>query len=162
MPLKQSKFCLKWLEDEKYKWLQADESSPSIARCKACLCTIELSNMGKRSLDSHATSKKHQMAMKDYKVKDTSLLSSWVVKQSDKSKDSATQSTSSGTSSEASSSNSLLDLSSREVLTKADILWTVNTIVAQQSFNSTEPSSALFPVMFPDSDYAKKFSSGPD
>ena len=58
-PTKSTKFQLECLENPKYsEWIKF-KSNNEMADCKICLCAIDLSNMGKRALDSHTKSKKH-------------------------------------------------------------------------------------------------------
>ena len=58
-PPKHTKFCDSWLVDVEFQsWLARDEKSDRSAKCKSCMCTIELRNMGRRALASHLKSKK--------------------------------------------------------------------------------------------------------
>ena len=55
-----TQFNVTWLTHPKYiRWLEAVKGVPTSVFCRPCLKIIALSNMGKRALDSHATSKKH-------------------------------------------------------------------------------------------------------
>ena len=74
MSTRHTKFNKLWLGYDKYKeWLLEDGFNDRNAKCKLCLCTIQLSNMGKRSLDNHMETKKHKESLK---LKKTSQMSS--------------------------------------------------------------------------------------
>ena len=61
-PPKHTIFCDSWLVDGEFQsWLARDEKSDRSAKCKLCMCTIELRNMGCHALTSHLKSKKKNM-----------------------------------------------------------------------------------------------------
>lgn len=152
-PIRQTKFNLEWLVDEKYrKWLEGDKNSTS-AKCKLCNVQIDLSNMGKRALDSHCKSKKHTTRCGE-QSKCSLQMSSWA-----KTPQSLPESSVSAAP-ELVSTPTIANFFNKEDVSKAEILWTLNTIVTHSSYNSTKHSSALFSVMFPDSEIAKNFSCG--
>ena len=77
-PIFRTKFHHEWLFDPKYsKWIMPDESSDNSVKCKVCICYIDLSNMGKASLDSHMKSKKHQSRIKEFN-KTVPVFNSWI------------------------------------------------------------------------------------
>jgi hypothetical protein len=124
------------------------------------MCLIELGNMGKRALDSHSRSKKHQGKILASNSASAKTLSAWAHQPS----------TSSSTGSGTAESNileskctpqSLDSFAIKEDVAKAEIYWTLNVMSKHQSYNSTKHASALFPIMFPDSNVAKQFSCGP-
>ena len=51
-------------------WIAPDPHDVSKARCKLCIKSIDLANMGEAALKSHKTSKKHTMSMEKLKKKD--------------------------------------------------------------------------------------------
>lgn len=163
-----------WLQDPKYvKWLLKDNECNRNARCKLCMCTIQLSNMGKRCLDVHSGRKKHMDKMKELRGTSATALAGWL--------STSTPSVSSvpGTSASTTTSDPALtdqtttnlqlsqpkSISEHTQLnldtTKAEILWTLNLVTSHQSYNSTKYSSSLFSVMFPDSEIAKKMTCAP-
>lgn len=74
-PQKITKFNELWLRDEKFKiWLSKDSHNDKVAFCKLCLCSIDLSNMGKAALVSHAKSKKHQGSLRALSLNDLPIL----------------------------------------------------------------------------------------
>ncbi|KAH8022458.1 hypothetical protein HPB51_024557 [Rhipicephalus microplus] len=50
----------------------------------------------------------------------------------------------------------------KKCVTKAEVVWCLNTIVTHGSFRSAAASAALFPIMFPTCDVAKKLQLGKD
>ena len=58
-----SKFQDNWLKMPVFNDWLAKHESPYKAYCKLCVKTIELSNMAKRALTSHAEGKGHQKAV---------------------------------------------------------------------------------------------------
>lgn len=176
-PTKHTKFSDSWLGDGEFQsWLARDKKSDRSAKCKLCMCTIELSNMGRRALTSHLTSKKH-VSRAQNKDSQGGLLKTWI--QSSKStavsQPSAIDSSFSVASNSTCSSDntnitsnteenkdgSIMSYAIKEEVFKAEILWTLNLVRGHQSYNSSKNTSALFNVMFPDSSIAKKFSCGP-
>ncbi|KAH8020386.1 hypothetical protein HPB51_001019 [Rhipicephalus microplus] len=50
----------------------------------------------------------------------------------------------------------------KKCVTKAEVVWCLNTIATHRSFRSAAASAALFPIMFPTYDVAKKLQLGKD
>ncbi|KAH8027309.1 hypothetical protein HPB51_004221 [Rhipicephalus microplus] len=48
----------------------------------------------------------------------------------------------------------------KKCVTKAEVVWCLNTIATHESFRSAAASAALFPIMFPTCDVAKKLQLG--
>ena len=66
MSPKFTKFHDEWFKMPEFKdWVSQDSSSNTIAKCKVCMVSFDLSNMGKNALISHQKSKKHQIRMKN-------------------------------------------------------------------------------------------------
>ena len=79
MSSRQTKFNLLWLNDQEYKrWVSVDDRNDGNALCKLCLCSFQLSNMGKMALDVHSKRKKHILNMKESDKNSASRLSSWL------------------------------------------------------------------------------------
>ena len=58
-------FQLEWIEKEEYRsWLKPDPSYRNKAVCKLCMKTFIISTMGEPALKSHASSTKHQTALR--------------------------------------------------------------------------------------------------
>ena len=169
-----SKFKLDWLNNPMYSpWLEMTGHN-KMAKCNVCKCTIEVSSMGKSALDSHMKSKKHEDRV-NVSTKSNTLLTAWVqqnemsrAKASSASTDqqpSTSLSQQSYTPQQSSStiipeSSTMQSYISKDDVSRAEILWTLNMITNHYSFNSSKHSSMLFQTMFPDSDIAKKFAYG--
>ena len=73
-----TKFNEIWLKEVKYvQWLQKNHERQSSFKCKLCMKSYELNNMGKRALDAHANGKKHKERMADYQSSSASSLIAW-------------------------------------------------------------------------------------
>ena len=90
------------------------EKNQSLARCKVCCVDIDLSNMGKAALESHAKSKKHAGNMKDHLQGSSSGVSMWLKTKSSKKDDSVS----------SSSLSSLSEYLNNDDVLKSEILWT--------------------------------------
>ena len=113
--------------------------------------------MSKRALDVHSKSKKHILNMKEFDKNSASTLSSFlkrILKYLNENVYAKISLIIKSCSECAGSLDGEMDLNS--AVTKAEILWTVNVITKYQSNNSSKHCSALFSVMFPDSEMAKK------
>ena len=59
------RFNKEWMDKVEYKdWLLPEPSNSTKAKCRLCMRSFSLSNMGKPALKSHAQGKKHQNAVK--------------------------------------------------------------------------------------------------
>lgn len=58
-PTKKTYFQEAWTKNPQYFWVEADITSKNYAKCNVCHKTINLSNMGEKSLSSHAKSQLH-------------------------------------------------------------------------------------------------------
>ena len=59
-----ARFNRDWMNKEEYKdWLEPDPMDNTNARCRICVKTFTLSNMGEPAVKSHAQGKKHQSAI---------------------------------------------------------------------------------------------------
>lgn len=172
-PTKYTRFNALWLQDNEFKnWLIKDETSDKSARCKLCLCSFELSNMGRRAVESHARSKKHMSRAQG--GREASTFKAWLQqpKPSSSAGESAHQhstsdspdvqccdaSSPSTSATRTSVSSSLTSYLEKEETSKAEILWTLHLVRSHQSFNSSDNMSSLFSAMFHDSAIAKQFT----
>ena len=53
-----------WIKFEYKDWLLPEPSNNTKAKCRLCMRSFSLSNMGEPALKSHAQGKKHQNAVK--------------------------------------------------------------------------------------------------
>ena len=165
-------FNRKWLADERFSdWIKEFKGDKHSANCVTCNRIIDLGKMGEYALTSHMNSKRHiniaaslprnQPLLDFMKVKE--------VKSSEASK-------SAGASNDLESltiapppppeadvikvHSNIRDFVSREDTLKAETLWTIHTVVQHNSYKSNDDVSKLFPIMFPDSKIANKFTCG--
>ena len=88
---KHTKFNQTWFVNPKFeKWVV--EKNQREARCKVCCVDIDLSNMRKAALESHAKSKKHAGNMKDHLQGSSSGECMWLKTKSSKKEDSVSSS----------------------------------------------------------------------
>lgn len=57
---------------------------------------------------------------------------------------------------------SVTSFATKDDVTKAEVVWTLKTVMSHHSFNSGQGLNSLLQAMFPDSEIAKKFQLGPD
>ena len=148
--------------------------SPFKAYCKLCCKAIELSNMGKRALTSHADSKGHKRAASSRHT--STKMEQFVKTEKERSVESKEESSTTETltiplppdapSSSHSSqqegpgtSQQLLQtyLKGESVL-KAEVLWAMKSVLSHFSFRASADIGGVFQNMFPDSAIAKKFA----
>ena len=150
---RQTVFNTQWLDDDEFKsWIKPSKRENQ-ANCKLCRKDIELSNMGRQSLVSHALGKKHKEL--DLKVK--SFFKPKVIKAKDITVIAPEEESSS------SQTQSTLELTvTNSEKTKDEIIWAIKTVTAGYSNNSSAQISSVFQNMFPDSKIARSFQLGPD
>ena len=180
---KTTSFSPHWLSDPDFSgWIGAVPDDKHRARCNACGCAFDLSNMGKRALQSHATGKKHQKALalmvtvkkeqntlhsffskvpKAIPVHDTALVQEEIpdavppdLYVPPPPPLSVQQSAASTTN--GSKQQCVLKVSSGDVL-RAEVLWSIKVVLSHFSVNSCTGMPELFRSMFPDSSIAKEF-----
>uniref|UniRef100_A0A147BBZ3 Putative transposase-like protein n=1 Tax=Ixodes ricinus TaxID=34613 RepID=A0A147BBZ3_IXORI len=133
------------------------------AQC-AAKCFL-LSNMGNTAVSSHASSKKHLAALKLQSIRSQSGLLSFFT---------AATNVSAGCSGDrtcapeepAATTTSVKTLMSgfllKSAVTKAEIIWCLNSIAIHGSLCSTAVSASVFPFMFPACEVAAKLWLGKD
>ena len=157
---KKTTFNQKWLEEDEFKLWLAPTKDASIARCKLCKKDIELSNMGRQALLSLCSGKKH----KDADVKVKVFFQPRKQKEKDQSKFSQLESEKTDTDKEPCSSKTQASIElvvKNSESSKAEILWTLESISAGYSNNSCTDIAGLFQQMFPDSHITKSVQLGP-
>ena len=149
-----------------------------MANCIACNKLVDLSKMGEHALLSHMNSKKHQnisctipkscpRVTDFFKNETTTNTSSKNVENNIESLKIPTPPivnatcTSGATSSSTSGDRvTVSDFVARNNTLRAETLWTLRTVTQHCSFKSNDDVSKLFPIMFPDSNIASKFTCG--
>lgn len=147
---KQKYFIDDWLQDDLFKvWLAKDKDNTK-ARCKICHKTLELSTSGRSALTDHAKGAKHLAAVK----KVTTFFQPKLHKTGQ-------------TVSYRCPSDSVLPENNQETLdtflitstaTKAEIIWSLKSVMSGFSNRSNDELSSTFAAMFPDSNIAKSFN----
>jgi hypothetical protein len=167
-------------------WLSEKASSPGEAFCKVCLMSINLSNMGRRSLLSHADNSRHQKynrSISQQKLVNfvkTDPGSQTVVSCAVGQQNSAQPMSAAagdvrqefGTSVISSTAEddkpplqqvkctAMGSYVKADDVTKAEMLWAIKCIMSHFSFNSSNDLKDIFQLMFPDSSIVKKMSIG--
>ena len=129
---------------------------PYKARCIVCAKDISFGLYGTTALFPHADSTKHEERLP--KDTPTSLL-----KCTEPSSSASTLlSNDAGDSSEALSlkKTAISVCTNKQLVTKAEIIWTLDVAMSKYSFNSSLNKSYLFTTMFSDSGIVNNFSSG--
>jgi len=185
---KQTYFDQSWLSDSRYSkycpWLESCDDRTSF-RCRLCVKTIKLSNIGITAVKSHSEIRKHVRLAALQSGVDTSIASFFHPSQSSSElllpvpetgpvvqpNQPVATSTTTG-SSEAGTSNYLTKLpasrakvpffSSDEDRIRAEIYWLLHMVHSHSSFNSAARISDLFRMMFSDSTIAQHFQMADD
>lgn len=186
---KQSSFNLQWLADPSFsQWVAKHPTNSHKAKCVPCGKNIELGNMGRKALSSHAAGDKLKARLKSLlkgKQEQQSLKMFWnsdacvaassadaisrCENQEEKIASLADQLTipeppqgkPPGQLSEAKDrQNNLASFMSKDSVLEAEIVWAVKTVMDHYSCSSSSNTEKLFQRMFPDSEIAKKLSCG--
>ena len=116
-------------------WCRPSKLSKTAGYCHLCCKEIPCCNAGIGQIKQHALGKGHQQKAKDRLGQgQTKLMPS-------------------------SSGGAVCDTHQNRVTT-AEVLWAMNCVEHDYSFNSADKSAELFRTIFPDSDIAKNFSMG--
>ena len=160
------------MDKVEYKdWLLPEPSNNTKAKCRLCMGSFSLSNMGEPALKSHAQGKKHQNAVKT-SGENTSV---WgFVKKDDQKASTSTQkeeplackeseelSVAAARITEEKRSSSMTKLTLTREQHKAEIFWVLKSVMSHFSYNSAHDITDVFKAMFPDSIIAKHMSCGP-
>ena len=162
------------MEDKvEYKdWLLPETSNNTKAKCRLCMRSFSLSNMGKPALKSHAQGKKHQNAVKTSR-KNTSVRG--FLKKDDQKASTSTQkeepleckeseelsAAAAARSTEEKRSSSMTKLTLTREQHKAEIFWALKSVMSYFSYNSAHDITDVFKAMFPDSIIAQHMSCCP-
>ena len=140
-------FNPKWTRT--YSWVMKHEDK-HLVKCKICNKDIALGKMGEAALQSHEKSDSHRK----FSESDASQVSM------DKFTDPHPSPPSSTTKTTNPSTSGLEKFVSKTDVLKADVKWTIQTVVNHNSYKSNETVGPLFKAMFPDSKIAEKFTCG--
>ncbi|KAH8019423.1 hypothetical protein HPB51_019396 [Rhipicephalus microplus] len=141
----------------------------TMIRTKPCVQfakkTFLLSNMGHRAVSSHASSKKHIAALNFLKSASQPKLLSFFKSPTDASPSSSAGCAPAATEVPMTTAPVQVSVGGflfKNKVTKAEIIWCLNTIMTHGSFRSAAASAALFLLMFPTSEVAAKVQLGKD
>ena len=132
-------------------WITKHES-PFKAYCKLCSKAIQLSNMGKRALTSHADSKVHKKADSKEESGITETFTNPMPPDEPCSSHSIQQEV------QGPSEQLLKAYVTGESVMRAEVLWAMKSVLSHFSFRASSDVGGLFQNMFPDSAIAKKFA----
>ena len=184
---RQTVFNSSWLSDKTFSmWLGKHPDSTKKARCLICSKAIELGNMGKQAMKSHADGAKHKLKiqlMQKTKMGQPSLPSLWGTTSTYREPGSQHQDphidklvvppppqpepgpsgTPSGATATTGSAHvqiqqNINSFVARDSVFTAEILWALKSVIDHYSASSSSNVSALFQRMFPDSAIAHKFA----
>ncbi|XP_075735012.1 uncharacterized protein LOC142776049 [Rhipicephalus microplus] len=146
-------------------WIRPVENDWHKAMCTVCQKTFLLSNMGHRAVSSHASSKKHIAALNFLKSASQPKILSFFKSPTDASPSSSAGSAPAATEVPVTTAPVQVSVGGflfKNNVTKAEIIWCLNTITTHGFFRSVAASAALFPLMFPTSEVAAKVQLGKD
>ena len=136
-----------WLANNEFStWLQKVEGNVYCAKCRVCSKTISVFGQGVKALESHAKSAKHRQRLPKPGGSTISFPSSSKTSQSVKIS--------------TLKQTSIVDVSAKQLATKAEIMWSIDVVLSNYSFNSVSNKSYLFCKMFPGSKIVENFSFG--
>lgn len=164
-PHRQTKFQHSWASS--FSWVKPSDDCYN-AKCTLCKSTFSIQSMGRQALVSHERCKKHQEQLRN-KEKTTPLYSFF--KQTDQTQPSSELSpashfelTTQPTSEicKETFSHKQLTLSERytakEGVTKAEILWCLQSVMKHQSLREAASCVSLFKLMFPTCEIANNMN----
>ena len=168
---KKTYFNSQWLEFDKFPLFKGWLSSSNIdtaAYCTVCKRKIDLSNMGKQALTSHANGKVHKNNFDIAKNITSSVppIQSFFHSNKNSSQDISNalpplleESTSRTVSTEH--SGQITQWVTKDETTRAEIIWMLHMTKQHFSFNSSSNTSSIFSAMFPDSAIAAQIKLSP-
>ena len=143
---KQKYFIHDWLTRDDFKiWLRKDALNNRKAQCALCHKSIELSSSGRGALTDHTKDKKHQ----DVLLKVKTFKKPFTQNAQDVDKSPSTSC------SDTTSKQTTLHSSGDTGSTKAEIIWTLKSVVSGYSVRNNDNIKATFAAMFPDSNISK-------
>ena len=165
-------FLQSWLSDSRFAEWVAQTCSKENGLCKLCKCDISLSNMGEKSLGSHAKGKKHTKKLgnreqirnflKVRHSKDTTEESTDTSELVNLAIPLTPLSTAGSTPATSASSRTLDNYVQDSARQKAEIIWAIKHVYSRFGDNSTQDVVDLFRAMFPDSKIAERMQLGPN
>ena len=140
---RKSHFRDEWLQHEDYKdWIKKVPYDECRAYCKLCMGSFSIAGSGQAALDIHAKGKKHLLkcpAKNHARIQLTPQI------------EKETSSVS------VPAQQSIASFITKEEVLKAEIRWTLESLLSNYSFNSCSTKSDLFSSMFSDSELQNNF-----
>ena len=170
-------FQTEWLSMPEYReWIQRSKNA-SVAVCKLCNKTLDISTMGTSALRSHMRGTKHAQAVISHRAcvpislhavsgPSTSNVAPSGPSASNVSTSGPSNvfpvqlSSTASTTSQISGSNSVAKFALRKDTVNAEILWAMKTVESGFSFRSCDGMAQLWKRQFPDSEIAQATSLG--
>ena len=156
------------MDKVEYKdWLLHEPSNNTKAKCRLCMRSFSLSNMGEPALKSHAqgnavnTSGKNTSVCGFLKKDDQKASTSTQKEEPLACKESEGLSAAAARSTEEKRSSSMTKLTLTREQHKAEIFWALKSVMSHVPFNSAHDITDFFKAMFPDSIIAQHMSCGP-
>lgn len=182
-PRRSNTFQVDWLQKKEFSdWLTSVDSCRDKVHCKVCIKNFDIGNMGINALVSHMQSAKHKLLWQENQQLPSTQNSLAffatatripTAGPSSSSEEATVAMTSTSSASLHTTSVSatlqigeprtgtrpptLTSFLHKDDVTKAEIMWTLKTVMSNYSYNSATGLNELFQAMFPDSEIAKKF-----
>ena len=133
-----------WLSNSDFRsWIKRVDGDINSAKCSVCCKTFSISGQVIKQLQSHSENAKHQERL----PKDQTQLT-FSVKQS-------TEQQPQPSSSKELKQYTIISTSTKLQATHAEIIWAVDVVLSNYSFNSSSSKSDLFCAVFPGSSIVK-------
>ena len=158
-----------WLCNKSYcQWLVKDKTKPgTMARCRVCIKSFSIENMGEAAVKSHMHGAKHVKLLESLCTTktQTTLVPDETPVTSGAGGDGECAATNSVSTTDTPSGNTSLIKGSVASVTRTDVLpaelwWTLKTVTSHYSYSSAAGCNQLFQKMFPDSRIAEQFQCG--
>lgn len=157
-----------WEEDDRFKdWVSRGKDKHHVV-CSACRRELNLGTSGTANLLKHSRTMRHKVAMRRVasegreRAAFTLAFAPPAAESSGSHRSQAQgQSQKQPQPSTSVSTQDSVTLVSKDTM-KAEVLWTLRTIVHHQSYSSNADIGEVFALMFPDSEIAKAFKCGED
>ena len=145
-----------WLTDPQFvAWIKKHPTDETKARCVVCAKDVNVAKHGIKDLERHAEGKKHNERL----PKDTqsSIVNSF---KSVNNESSSSSKSSESQAAPAMKQTTITACTNQAFVVQSEIMWCLDVILNNYSYNSSSNKSDLFSKMFPDSKVAQDFAVG--
>lgn len=168
-------FSRKWLSHKDYSWVRECKEDKYKAFCSVCNKSFDIGAMGESALKSHMKSEKHKSNQASTSgIKMSTFLAAKPPANDIRPNDNTSSGLGSDNAGElaivptphqaqvaqSSAQSRISTYIGKDDVLKAEILWTLKTVTAHNSYKSNENVGKVLQAMFPDSEIAAKFSCG--